>query len=166
MFNKKRWAVLSGLALASVLAGFLSAAIFTESGFITGWWGKGSRNNTMEFAITSGASIGTANFVPGTDNINSLGTSSLRFSDMQTYDLTVADDLTVTDAVTVSGTLAAQNANVSIQLSTAPRTSSTIVMKSTGTLVWNTTGNQLCISSGTAQSTFVSVSTPTAACAN
>ncbi len=69
-------------------------------------------------------------------------------------------------ALNVEGQFQTQGGYMSPQISTAPLTSVTIVMKSTGTLVWNTTDKELCISSGTVQSTFVKVSTPSAACAH
>lgn len=47
----------------------------------------------------------SGNFIPTTDNDATLGTSSLRFSDVRAYDMTLADDLTVTDDATITDDL-------------------------------------------------------------
>ena len=153
MFMKKKWAFLGGLALASLIAGFSLAAVFNEAGFITGWWGKGSRNNTMQFAITSGASIGAANFVPGVDNTNALGTSALKFSDVQTYDLSVSDHLTVGGLLQLTVSTAPRTANAVAAMTIAP-----------GTVIYNSTDLGLCHSTGSVQSSFVASTAPTTAC--
>ena len=44
----------------------------------------------------------SGNWVPTTNNDTSLGTSSLRFSDVRAFDATFSDDLTVTDDTTLS----------------------------------------------------------------
>lgn len=164
---------------AAVLAGGLFLAglpILMEAASGTIWTltGKGSRRNTVEITLESPTMGSAANLNPGTNNANALGTSSLRWSDVQTTDLTAADDvtvtddLTVTDALTVSGTSTLQRVTYGVQLSTAPRTSTTLVFNSTGTLVYNTTNKYLCISTGSAQTSFVIVSTISAnvACEN
>lgn len=45
----------------------------------------------------------SGNVVPTTDNDTTSGSSSLRWSNVHTYDLTVADDVTVSDDVSVTG---------------------------------------------------------------
>lgn len=96
MKNKHKALLAGGLLVG------LCAIIFAASGTIHTWTGKGSRRNTVEFEIRE-PTVGTAaDFIPGTDNANSLGTSSAAWDDIQTYDLTVLDDLIVTDDVTLT----------------------------------------------------------------
>ena len=45
----------------------------------------------------------SGNFIPTTDNDAALGTSALRWSDIQALDLTLGDDLTVTDDAAING---------------------------------------------------------------
>lgn len=47
----------------------------------------------------------SGNFIPTTDNDATLGTSSLRWSGIHSYDLSLSDDLTVADDATVTGDL-------------------------------------------------------------
>ena len=47
----------------------------------------------------------SGNLIPTTDNDTTLGSSSLRWSDVRTLDATVSDDLTVTGDLTVGATL-------------------------------------------------------------
>jgi len=101
MFKRFLYGWLVGLMLTSPLQ-INSAPL---DGDIETWTGMGARRNTEEFKVNE-PTVGTAaDFIPGTDNTNSLGTSALRFDDVQTYDLTVADDLTVTDDAAISGDL-------------------------------------------------------------
>lgn len=92
--------LLSGLFIAASVISYVYAQqkVWTMTG-------NGARRNTVEFEIQT-QTVGTAaDLVPGTDNTNSLGTSSLAWDDIQTEDLTVQDDLTVTDDVAISGLL-------------------------------------------------------------
>lgn len=78
------------------VAGWAVVAIAKpEAGFLTGWYGAGSRNNTYQFKLTSGSSVGAANLVPGTDNTNSIGTASLRVKDFQGMTATFGSTITV-----------------------------------------------------------------------
>jgi len=77
----------------------LTVLAFATSVDIHTWTGAGSRSNTVEFKIQEATVGSAADFIPGTDNANSLGTSSLRFDDIQSYDATLSDDLTVVDDI-------------------------------------------------------------------
>jgi hypothetical protein len=68
---------------------------FAADGTIHFWTGKGPRHNTLEMELRE-PTVGTAaDLLPGADNTNSLGTSSLAWDDVQTYDISVLDDLTL-----------------------------------------------------------------------
>lgn len=91
----KWWYVVSVPVLAGVL-------LYAASGTIVTWTGKGSRRGTVEFTIESPSMGSAANFLPGTTGTNALGTSALRFSDVQTVNATVSGTLTAA-GVNVSG---------------------------------------------------------------
>lgn len=144
-------------------SGFLAAALGVVLGvslayaatypyLIAPYRGMGARHNTLEFAIQVPSAGAAAIFAPGTTNTNALGSTLLRFSNVFTTLLNVSG------LATFSGGLTVSQANVSVQLSTAPRTSTTLVYGSTGTLVFNTTDNYLVISTSSNQASFVIVS--------
>ena len=121
--------------------------------------GNGARRNTVEFEFQTSSEGSAADFVPGTDNTNSLGTSSLAWDDIQTEDITVQDDLTVTGLATVGETLSVtgvtsvssitatqqilvgSGANISTFTSTALTLDNGVTLTNNGTsaLVGNTT---------------------------
>lgn len=90
------------LGISAVL---LSAGILLAQQKIWTMTGNGARRNTVEYQIQTTTVGSAADLVPGTDNTNSLGTSSLAWDDIQTEDLTVQDDLTVTGLATIGETL-------------------------------------------------------------
>ncbi len=166
-----------GLFLAVALAGILIGSAIgpavgnavEQAGWITGWLGKGSRRNTREFSITSGSSIGAANFVPGTDNTNALGTSSLRFSNVFSTLLNISGAATLSSTLAVTGPITA-SAGVGVINSTAPRTAAAITTLygtytiPAGTVFLNTTNTFLCHSTGTVQTSIVQSTSPTTPC--
>lgn len=62
------------------------------------------------------------------------------------------------------GSLTTGRVYFGLQLSTAPKTSTTLIFNSTGTLAYNTTDNQLCISTSSNQNSFVVVASFTVTC--
>lgn len=85
---------------AAILFGIGVAAILHAATYdLWTLTGTGARRNTVEFRIQAPDTDGTngASLLPGTDNINAIGSSSLALSAVYTYDLNVSDDLTVTD---------------------------------------------------------------------
>jgi hypothetical protein len=143
-----------GLGLG-VVGNLLAPAIVhaaQEIGLITGWFGKGSRNNTYQFKITSGNSIGAANLVPGTDNTNALGTSSLRFSNVYGVLGNFSGPIT-------------SSAGASVVTSSAPRTAAAVAALYSaytipaGTPFLDTTLNVFSVSTGTAQTTIMPIFT-------
>lgn len=101
---KRKIAVSSLLFLGIVALGWASLSYPFQH-----WraFGTGSTRDTVQFEIVTLAVGGSAVLRPGTDNANALGTSSLRFSDVQTYNATIAGNTTLGDAtgdtVTVNG---------------------------------------------------------------
>lgn len=148
----------AAIAFAAVNSGFPFAS--------QQWAGYGSKRGVVQFVITAASNGASSDFLPGVTGVNSLGTSALRFLNAYITTLNVSGASTLTGNVTASGTLTANQANLSMQVSTAPLTSSTVICTSSGTIVWNSTDKQVCVSSGTNKTTFVSISTPTAACAH
>lgn len=129
--------------IASTLIGFMSSFAF----------GFDSNSHTI---------------IPGTDTHNS---GDLEVSDLQltggdvvdsngTTRVSIGTTNTITGNLTVTG-----NVNFSMQLSSAPKTSSTLIFKSTGTLVYNTQDSQVCVATSTNQNSFVNLfSTSSATC--
>ena len=169
---------LFSVAVAGLLFGAIIGPLVAGVGYpviVSSWLGDGAKRNTVQYQIRIPSSGSSAQFVPGTDNTNPLGTSSLRFSDVQTYDLTAADDVVVSDDlavtdditaadITVTGTSTLARSSFGIQLSSAPKTSVTLVFNSTGTLVYNTADLELCISTSSNQNSFVVVGSMTITC--
>ncbi len=160
----KKYLYLALAAGACALAGFTVG--YTASGDIWNLHKGGSAHDTPIVQIP----VAGTSLLPGTDNDFALGSSTKRWSGIWAYDLTLADDLTVaddlavTDGLTVGGTSTLQRVTYGLQLSTAPRTSTTLVFNSTGTLVYNSTDAGLCVSTGSNQTSFVASSAPTTAC--
>lgn len=114
---------------------------YTATGDIITWTGIGSRRGTVEFKISS-ASVGSAaDIVPGTNNANSLGI--------------------VTTNELKNGFFAT---NLGIPSNAAPSTNVTPVRA--GLLIYNSAGQEVCLSTGTALNTWVKIAAPTTACAN
>jgi len=157
---------LGGLAVVAIVSTIVYA------GDIETWTGQGSRRNTVEFKINASSPGTAANLLPGTANTNSIGSSALPLKDVYTTDLSIADDLSVTGDISVTGDMAVtgsatlQRVTFGVQLSSAPKTSSTLVFNSTGTLVFNTQDGYLCVSTGSAKNSFVIVSSNTVTCAH
>lgn len=133
----KRNYFLSGIAV--LLVGVVIG--YAATGDIVTWRGIGSRRNTVEFKISS-ASIGSAaDIVPGTNNANSIGI--------------------VTVAELKNGFFAT---NLGIPSNAAPRTN--VTPARAGLVIYNSTGLEVCLSTGTATNTWVKIAAPTTACAN
>lgn len=114
---------------------------YAATGDIVTWRGIGSRRNTVEFKISS-ASVGSAaDIVPGANNANSIGI--------------------VTTNELKNGFFAT---NLGIPSNAAPRTNVTPVRA--GLVIYNSTGLEVCLSTGTALNTWVKIAAPTTACAN
>lgn len=58
-----------------------------ELGDIETWTGMGARRDTVEFKVNEPTVGSAADFIPGTNNVNSLGTDDLAFDAIYTYDL-------------------------------------------------------------------------------
>ncbi len=152
----KKVLILGFFAFSLGVAGYLIAA----SGSIATWTGGGARNNTIEFEILA-PTVGTAaDFVPGTDNTNSLGTTALAWDDVQTNDFTAVGTTTLgpqtnVTSMTISGLFAilqdaAPNANLT------PTT--------TGQLVFDTGSGDVCMSTSATANSWVLIATPTISC--
>jgi hypothetical protein len=126
------------IAVLGLLCGFSALAV-AESSYRNAIKGTGARNGTVEFNFVEPSEGSAMNLVPGGDNTNSLGTSALRFK-------------------------TAYVAQYVIGSNSAPRTNVTPV--AAGVLIYNSAGAELCMSTGTLVSTWVKVSSPTAACSN
>ncbi len=126
------------------------------------WEGTGSRYKTTEFYIGTPSSGAAAIFAPGTTNVNALGSTSLRFSNVYTTLLNTSGAATLSGAVTATS---ATNV-LGVYISTAPRSSVTVAALtfSTGTFFYNSTTNSLCYSTATTQTSVVAASAPTTAC--
>ena len=145
--------ILIGLGVLAFAATIFAAV---NSGFPFAsqqWPGYGPKRNIVQFVITAASNGASSDLLPGVTGTNSLGTSVLRFLNIFTTNINVSGTSTLT------GTVTAGRVNFGVQLSTAPRTSSTLVFNSTGTIAFDTTDGYLCVSTGSAQSSFVQVST-------
>lgn len=89
------------IAVVGILAGFVSFAV-ADSPVRNSIKGTGARRDTVEFQWVEPTAGSAMNMVPGVTNTNALGTSSLRWSDVQTVNATVTGTLTAA-AVSVSG---------------------------------------------------------------
>jgi len=106
MNNKLRTAFKGAMLLAFAWgAGFFVGQGMSSKTDIKSWYGQGSKKNTDEVRIDS-----SGNILPGTDNENTLGSTSLRWSTVYALDQTIGDDLTVTDALAVNGNTTIGNA--------------------------------------------------------
>lgn len=137
--------------------------------------GTGARRDTIEFEFIEPSAGSAQNLEPGTDNTNALGTSSKRFSDVQTLDATIGDDLAVTDDMTVGddavfGSTVTETAtfNGLIRPAIHITPDASVTPTAAGQLIWNTTPTlwELCVSTGATAGAWVRFSTPTAACSN
>lgn len=157
-FKRHIWSI----GTAAVLMAFTSILLARVTGT------PPSRSAPDVFCVgRSGAEVcvdNDGNVIPTVDNDTTLGTASLRWATINALDFTAGDDVTVTDALTVSGATTLQRVTFGLQLSTAPRTSVTLVLNSTGTLVFNTTYGALCLSTGSLQTSFVLSTAATTAC--
>jgi hypothetical protein len=148
-------------------AGFVVALVavslaYAATGTIWTLTGKGSRRNTVEFSIES-PTVGTAaKFLPGTDNTNALGSSTLRFSDVQTVLATIGG------ATTISGLLTASTTTLTGGFAPwgYPAPDAGLIPTTTGQIVRNTTSGGFCYSTGTAASSWVLLTSSTTACQN
>lgn len=89
------------IAVVGILAGFVSFAV-ADSPVRNSIKGTGARRDTVEFQWVEPTAGSAMNMVPGVTGTNALGTSSLRWSDVQTVNATVTGTLTA-GAVSVSG---------------------------------------------------------------
>lgn len=147
----KKWNF-AKIAQAAVLSIFVMVSIAYAATYDL-WTvtGSGSRRNTVEFKIQASAPGSAASLLPGTDATNDLGSSSYRFNN--SYVVTANSTNVVTSTATFN-----------VRLNSAPRTN--VTPTRAGELVFNTTANELCMSTGSVASSWVKVSTPSAACAN
>lgn len=149
--NKKLFLFLGALAV-----GAFGWAIGTYPYYHHQWFGTNSYRNTHAFTIQTPSEGAAPIFAPGTTNLNALGSTSLRFSNV----LSVLGNF--------SGPITA-TAGLGIVVSTAPRTAVGVAALYSsftipaGTQFYNSTSGVTCISSGTVQ-TSITVSTGTGAC--
>lgn len=131
--------------------------------FAQRWEGTGSRYKTTEFYIGTPSAGSACIFAPGATNTNDLGSSSLRFRNIYGVGLNTSGNTTLGDAATDVVTLTGLT---QLQVSTGPRTN--VTPTAAGQLIFNSTGVELCVSSGTTITSWVRVSsgTSTTACAN
>ena len=135
---------LAWCALALVLA-ILVPAVVRSAAYTDDTATRYNNVRTGNLEITGSGiydSAGTLRLAPGATNAI-------------TGNLTVSGTTTLTGALTTNGTL-------SLQVSTAPRSSDAnvaIVPPAAGSLVYNSTDKELCVSSGTTASTWIEVST-------
>jgi len=162
--NKTLTKVLFGVLSSILLAAILYAA--ASDGTIALWDGSGARQNVTEFEILAPTVGAAADLVPGTDNTNSLGTSSLRWDDIQTYDITVADDMIISGDITSSGFVSAATVTatglLNIPVVDDPNTNLTSVV--TGYMVIESGTWGVCIATGSAQGAFALVSSTSTVC--
>ncbi len=120
------------------------------------WLGTGAKQKIVQFAIRTASAGASAAFVPGVDNTNALGTSSLRFSNV------------FSELGNFEGPITGA-AGMAVIVSTAPRTAAAVASLYSaytipaGTVYYNSTSGVMCVSSGTVQ-TSITVSTGTGAC--
>jgi len=90
--------------IQAFLAGLLfSSSVLADSSHRNSIKGTGARRDTIEFEWVE-PSVGSAmNLIPGTDNTNSIGTSSLRIKDFQGVTATFGGAVTNSGAVTIAG---------------------------------------------------------------
>ena len=134
----------------------MAVTVFADSVRRNTIMGTAARRNTVEWDFVEPSAGSAMNLVPGTDNTNSIGTSSLRIKDFRAVTATFTGPITA-------------NAGVSLFTSTAPRTAVGVAALYSaytlpaGTVFYNSTSGVLCVSSSTAQSS-ITVSTGTGAC--
>lgn len=87
-----------GLLLGLLL---VAGGVWAESDVRNAIKGTGARRDTIEFQFVEPTAGSAMNMVPGVTNTNALGTSSLRWSDIQTTNLTVAGTLTASGGVVI-----------------------------------------------------------------
>ena len=122
--------------IKAVLIGLIFCPpIYADSTHRNSIMGTGARRNTIEIEFVEPSAGSALNMVPGTDNTNALGTSSLRYSDVQTYDLTAADDVTVTDDLSVGDDLTLTGSKIYTFPSTTTITGSTTIAVSSSYIV-------------------------------
>jgi hypothetical protein len=114
---------------------------YAATGDIVTWTGKGSRRGTVEFKISSASMNTAADIVPGTNNANSLGI--------------------VTTGELKNGFFAS---GIGIPSNAAPKTN--VTPARAGMLIFNSTGGEVCVSTGTATNAWVKLSSPGTSCAN
>jgi hypothetical protein len=90
------------IAVVGLLAGLVVFAV-ADSPVRNSIKGTGARRDTVEFQWVEPTAGSAMNMVPGVTNTNARGTSSLRWSDVQTTNLTVAGTLTASGGLTVAG---------------------------------------------------------------
>lgn len=100
------------IAVVGILAGFVSFA-GADSPVRNAINGTGARRDTVEFQWVEPTAGSAMNMVPGVTNTNALGTSSLRWSDVQTVNATVTGTLTA-GAMSVSGGFVIPTVDVSV----------------------------------------------------
>lgn len=127
------------------------------------WEGTGNRYKTTEFYIGTPSAGAAAIFAPGTTNVNDLGSSALRFRNMYGVGLDISGNTTLGDAATDVITFTGLT---QLQVSATPRSS--ITPTAAGQLIFNSTGKELCMSTGTSIASWVRVSSGvvTTACSN
>ena len=95
----------------------------------------------------------SGNFVPTTDNDTTLGSSTLRWSDVRAFDATFADDVAVTGNLTIGADF-----QPFIRTSTQLQT---LVPSASGYIVVNITEAMVCMSTGTGAGAWIAMSTST-----
>lgn len=102
-------------------------------------FGLGAFRNTPQFYTAVPSAGASTHFYPGTDNTNDLGSSSLGFRTIYTYDLTMQDDLQL------------NSANSQVQFGATTSVSSTVVLgASQGTLYLAQLGGGVASAEGSA----------------
>jgi hypothetical protein len=164
----------------ALLVGLVAVSGFAASGTIHTWTGMGSRRNTVEMTLES-SSLGTAAALrPGTDNANALGTSTYRWSDLQTVLATIGGTATLSGTTNISGATNLSGATTVTALLTASTTTLTggfapwshptprasLTPTTTGQIVRNSTSGGFCYSTGTSAGAWVVLSATTTVCQN
>jgi hypothetical protein len=166
-FKVPYWALLVGLV-------GLSASVYSASGTIVTWTGMGSRRNTVEVTLESPSLGSAANLLPGTDNTNALGSSTKRWSDMQTVLATIGGTATLSGATNIAG---ATTITALLTASTTtltggfapwshPTPRASLIPTTTGQIVRNSTSGGFCYSTGTSAGAWVVLSATTTVCQN
>jgi hypothetical protein len=134
----------------------------------------GSRRNTVEVTLESPSLGSAANLLPGTDNTNALGSSTKRWSDMQTVLATIGGTATLSGATNIAGATTMTGlltaSTTTLNGGFAPWGNATpdasLTPTTTGQIVRNTTSGGFCYSTGIAPSSWVLLTSSTTACQN